>query len=306
MKNNDSLLKITTTLAVTLLHAGIIALTWHASKPPEIVEVDNLTVVDIGSLLGDDQPAADGAPAPLENKAEPEPPKPQPEKIIPPKPIEKVVKPESPKTIETPKVQAVVRNDKPADITQPEKPVPQPVVEKPKPIEPPKPVEIPAQPNTTQPEKPTGQNLADSGSQNNNPNRHINGQENGNGSNPNSTKPSNGVGGDKNATGSGVKNPNGNGNKQSSGSVIQNGGYIGLPNPPYPANADGDEGTVKLSVLVKLDGSKEISVTQSSGSAVLDNAAKRAARNAKYRLAKVDGQDAPTRFSTSFTFKVYD
>ncbi|WP_230472802.1 hypothetical protein [Kingella kingae] len=71
MKNNR-LLNPSVVLVVSLLHAGIIALAWEARKPPEPVSVDNLTFVDLGSLDGNDQPAADGAPASLESKpAEP-------------------------------------------------------------------------------------------------------------------------------------------------------------------------------------------------------------------------------------------
>ena len=94
MKNNR-LLNPSVVLVVSLLHAGIIALAWEARKPPEPVSVDNLTFVDLGSLDGNDQPAADGAPAPLESKpAEPEPvskPTPPPVAPTPPKP-EPVVK----------------------------------------------------------------------------------------------------------------------------------------------------------------------------------------------------------------------
>ena len=299
---NQRLFKSTTILAVTLLHAGIIALSWQASKPPEPVTVDNLTFVDLGSIDGDDKEAADGAPAPLESNPtppSPTPPKPQEQEL--PKPEKQ---PEKPRPIETPKpkIQAVVRDDKPADIIkQPEKLVPKPVL-------PEKTVETP-KPEPTKFVPPAPSSTTTSGSNSNktqgNPNaihRVVNG-DGGGGNSPNSSRKENNAGGNPNADGNSLKSNRPNENKPHTSSV-QNGGYIQLPHPEYPANANGDEGTVKLSVLVRANGSVEsVTVTSSSGSSILDNAAKRAARTARYQPVKVDGQPVPTRFTTSFTFK---
>ena len=123
----------------------------------------------------------------------------------------------------------------------------------------------------------------------------------------NSKVPQNGAG-DKNGEGHGKK---GEGAKPSNNSgnsgMVADGGYISLPNPPYPRAAaeNGDTGVVKLSVVVNAAGKvMEVKVTKSSGSAALDNAAKRAAQSASYRPKKVDGEFVSTRFNTQFTFEL--
>ena len=111
---NDRLLKSIVIGAVTLLHAGVVYLAWNGVKPPEIHDADSLAFVDLGTLEGDDKPAAEGAPAPEnppEQQPPAEPPKPEPPKPEPPK--------EKTKPVEKPKVAAVVRKDKPADFVQP-------------------------------------------------------------------------------------------------------------------------------------------------------------------------------------------
>ena len=86
-----------------------------------------------------------------------------------------------------------------------------------------------------------------------------------------------------------------------------NGGYKTLPNVAYPpASQDqGEEGIVKLSVLVEANGSvSEVKVTQSTGHQRLDAAAVRAARRAGYQPNSVNGTPVRTRFNTSYTFRL--
>ena len=85
---NDRLLKSIVIGVVTLLHAGVVYLAWNGVKPPEIHDADSLAFVDLGTLEGDDKPAAEGAPAPEnppEQQLPAEPPKPEPPKPEPPK-----------------------------------------------------------------------------------------------------------------------------------------------------------------------------------------------------------------------------
>ena len=315
MKNNPFLRPAVIGL-VTLLHAGVIALSWNGFKPTEPAQADAMAFVDLGSVEGDDKPLGDGAPAPME---QPEPPKPQPpveqpkpEPKVEPKPVPK---PEpKPKVVEHPKVAAVVRNDKPADFKQPEK-----VVEPPKREIKPEPIKI-KQPETPKPQpqperaeqtKPAATPSANSSSNNVAVNKDAANRApdgiGGGGSNPNSKVPQNGAG-DKNSDGHGKKGdaPKSSNNNAGNGGVAD-GGYISLPNPPYPrvAQENGDSGMVKLSVLVSAAGKvMEVKVTKSSGSAALDNAGKRAAQSASYRPKKVDGEFVATRFSTQFTFEL--
>ena len=89
--------------------------------------------------------------------------------------------------------------------------------------------------------------------------------------------------------------------------VLKDGGYISLPNPKYPNKAleNGEEGTVKLAVTVDSDSVvKDVIIIQSSGSETLDEAAKNAARKARYEPRRINGEPVPTRFTTSFTFKL--
>ena len=157
MKNHN-LLKPSVIIVVSLLHAGLLALAWKSKEPPEPVTVDELTFVDLGTPEGDDKPLADGAPAPLENggaaqpaQEQPAPPPPPPQAPEKPKPVQ-----EKPANTPPPKVNAVVRNDLPADVVQPTKPVVEkPPTPAPKPVEPtpkppaPKPAETPLKPSTT-------------------------------------------------------------------------------------------------------------------------------------------------------------
>ena len=318
MKNHN-LLKPSVIIVVSLLHAGLLALAWKSKEPPEPVTVDELTFVDLGTPEGDDKPLADGAPAPLENggatqpaQEQPAPPPPQaPEK---PKPVQ-----EKPANTPPPKVNAVVRNDLPADVVQPTKPVVEkPPTPAPKPVEPtpkppaltptppaPKPAETPLKPSTTASNNTSGTpgNSKSPGGSPDAVNRQDGGKGGG-GSNPNSQHPGNNAG-SRDGDGNGKR---GNSDKPAADpNTIVNGGYKTLPTVAYPpASQDqGEEGIVKLSVLVEANGSvSEVKVTQSTGHQRLDAAAVRAARRAGYQPNSVNGTPVRTRFNTSYTFRL--
>ena len=320
MKNHN-LLKPSVIIVVSLLHAGLLALAWKSKEPPEPVTVDELTFVDLGTPEGDDKPLADGAPAPLENggaaqpaQEQPAPPPPPPQAPEKPKPVQ-----EKPANTPPPKVNAVVRNDLPADVVQPTKPVvekpptpaPKPVEPTPKPPAPtptppaPKPAETPLKPSTT-----ASNNTSGTPGNSKNPGGSpdaVNRQDGGNGgggSNPNSQRPGNNAG-SRDGDGNGKR---GNGDKPAvDPNTIVNGGYKTLPTVAYPpASQDqGEEGMVKLSVLVEANGSvSEVKVTQSTGHQRLDAAAVRAARRAGYQPNSVNGTHVRTRFNTSYTFRL--
>lgn len=301
---NTRILKPSVFVVVSLLHAGAILLGWQASKPPEPVSVDNLTFIDLGSLAGDDKPAAEGAPAQLETPPPPPP---------PPKPIE-TPKPEPIKPQPAPKVNAVIRDDKPADVqladkTPPPAKIPPPTpprVEaektqpKPEPTKPQPAPETPIQPaaNTA----PTTSATSNHGNSNANANSNGNAGSNGNANNNGRS----GANGHSNGNGRGAQG-NSNGNSSGSGSKTVDGGYVNLPRVTYPSTSldNNEEGTVKLSLIVEADGRvSDVTITQSTGFSALDNAARRAARSAGYRPKTVDGSPVRTKFNTSFTFKM--
>ena len=309
MKNHN-LLKPSVIIVVSLLHAGLLALAWKSKEPPEPVTVDELTFVDLGTPEGDDKPLADGAPAPLENggAAQPAQEQPAPQK---PKPVQ-----EKPANTPPPKVNAVVRNDLPADVVQPTKPVvekpptpaPKPVEPTPKPPAPtptppaPKPAETPLKPSTTASNNTSG-TPGNSKSPGGSPDA-VHRQDGGNGgggSNPNSQRPGNNAG-SRDGDGNGKR---GNGDKPADPNAIVNGGYVRLPKVMYPSISQdqGEEGTVKLSIIVEANGSvSDVKVTQSTGHQRLDAAAVRAAQGAGYRPKSVNGTPVRTRFNTSYTF----
>lgn len=317
MKNHN-LLKPSVIIVVSLLHAGLLALAWKSKEPPEPVTVDELTFVDLGTPEGDDKPLADGAPAPLENggaaqpaQEQPAPPPPPPQAPEKPKPVQ-----EKPANTPPPKVNAVVRNDLPADVVQPTKPVvekpptpaPKPVEPTPKPPAPtppaPKPAETPLKPSTTASNNTSG-TPGNSKSPGGSPDA-VHRQDGGNGgggSNPNSQRPGNNAG-SRDGDGNGKR---GNGDKPADPNAIVNGGYVRLPKVMYPSISQdqGEEGTVKLSIIVEANGSvSEVKVTQSTNHQRLDAAAVRAAQGAGYRPNSVNGTPVRTRFNTSYTFRL--
>lgn len=319
MKNHN-LLKPSVIIVVSLLHAGLLALAWKSKEPPEPVTVDELTFVDLGTPEGDDKPLADGAPAPLENggaaqpaQEQPAPPPPPPQAPEKPKPVQ-----EKPANTPPPKVNAVVRNDLPADVVQPTKPVvekpptpaPKPVEPTPKPPAPtptppaPKPAETPLKPSTTASNNTSGTpgNSKSPGGSPDAVNRQDGGKGGG-GSNPNSQHPGNNAG-SRDGDGNGK---HGSGDKPADPNAIVNGGYVRLPKVTYPSISqnEGEEGTVKLSIIVEANGSvSDVKVTQSTGHQRLDAAAVRAAQGAGYRPKSVNGTPVRTRFNTSYTFSL--
>ena len=89
--------------------------------------------------------------------------------------------------------------------------------------------------------------------------------------------------------------------------ILKDGGYISLPNPKYPPESlqKGEEGTVKLAIIVDADAVvKDVIIIQSSGSETLDETSKNAARKVLYEPKKINGEPVTTRFTTSFTFKL--
>ena len=304
MKNHN-LLKPSVIIVVSLLHAGLLALAWKSKEPPEPVTVDELTFVDLGTPEGDDKPLADGAPAPLENggaaqpaQEQPAPPPPPPQAPEKPKPVQ-----EKPANTPPPKVNAVVRNDLPADVVQPTKPVVEkPPTPAPKPVEPtPKPpAPTPTPPAPKPAETPLKPSTPNSTNTNSSPSSHNGNNSNGNNSNGNNSNGNNSNGNNSNGNRS-------NGDKPADPNVIVNGGRVQLSNVAYPpASQDGgEEGTVKLSVLVEANGSvSEVKVTQSTGHQRLDAAAARAARSAVYRPKSINGTPVRTRFTATYEFRL--
>ena len=304
MKNHN-LLKPSVIIVVSLLHAGLLALAWKSKEPPEPVTVDELTFVDLGTPEGDDKPLADGAPAPLENggaaqpaQEQPAPPPPPPQAPEKPKPVQ-----EKPANTPPPKVNAVVRNDLPADVVQPTKPV----VEKP-PTPAPKPIEPTPKPPTPTPTPPapkqaeTPLNSKSPGGSPDAVNRQDGGKGGG-GSNPNSQHPGNNAG-SRDGDGNGK---HGNSDKPADPNVIVDGGRVQLSNVMYPSISQdqGEEGTVKLSIIVEANGSvSDVKVTQSTGHQRLNAAAIRAARSAVYRPKSINGTPVRTRFTATYEFEL--
>ena len=289
MKNNDYLLKWVIASVVVGVHMGIGVCAWEAVKPQEPVSIDTLTFVDLSTYAGNHEPMADEMPAPSENPpvaAEP----PPPPKITPPE--KPKPKSEQPKVAESPKIRVVERPDKPADFRQPEP-------KKVKSVEPDKKQPLPkseSEVSTKQAETKTISPVSSS----------VNGSENSTSSHVQNSKENRTSGGDKGGDDK-PGNSNNRSDNHSNSNEIVDGGYVNVALPPYPRSAlnNDEEGTVKLVVVVELDGRvSSVKVTQSSGSAALDNAAMRAARSTKYKLKSKNGEPIRTRFNTSFEFKL--
>ena len=225
---------------------------------------------------------------------------------------------EKPANTPPPKVNAVVRNDLPADVVQPTKPVvekpptpaPKPVEPTPKPPAPtptppaPKPAETPLKPSTTASNNTSG-TPGNSKSPGGSPDA-VNRQDGGNGgggSNPNSQRPGNNAG-SRDGDGNGK---HGNSDKPADPNVIVDGGRVQLSNVMYPSISQdqGEEGTVKLSIIVEANGSvSDVKVPQSTGHQRLNAAAIRAARSAVYRPKSINGTPVRTRFTATYEFEL--
>lgn len=297
MKNHQSLNVITTGIVV-LIHIGVIMLAWQSTSNDDPIAMDNLTLIDLGSLQGNDQPVADGAPAPLEGQAKPEPevPKPIPEKIKPIK-SEPVVK----QNIS--KVKAVVRNDKPADMANIEQ---KPVVQNKLPS-PNKPSKLDVKTMVDEKIEPTNSSDKVSLAAVNRSKDGITGG--GQGNNPNSKVPSNPASSNQNGDGKGKK---GESEKPSNHSGVDynqivDGGALHLPIPPYPARAreEDEEGTVKIVIVVEPNGViSDAKISKSSGSRILDNAGLNAVRKAKIRPKQINGIPVRSRFIVPYDFRL--
>ena len=85
------------------------------------------------------------------------------------------------------------------------------------------------------------------------------------------------------------------------------GGRVQLSNVMYPSISQdqGEEGTVKLSIIVEANGSvSDVKVTQSTGHQRLNAAAIRAARSAVYRPKSINGTPVRTRFTATYEFEL--
>lgn len=73
-------------VVVTSVHVALFFVLYFLHQEPEPVTVDNMTFVDLGSPDGDDKPAAEGAPAPLDAGEPPPPPHLRPKNPSPSRP----------------------------------------------------------------------------------------------------------------------------------------------------------------------------------------------------------------------------
>jgi protein TonB len=108
------------------------------------------------------------------------------------------------------------------------------------------------------------------------------------------------------ATGKGSQTDGPGGPTEESGGPSYGASAGGGPLPIYPKNAlDQDlEGKVVLSVKVGADGKAEgVTVTQSSGQEILDQAALRAAKNWVFQPAMAKGKPAAGAVTLIFEFK---
>lgn len=277
---------------VTFVHVGLIALAWEAVKPQEPVVVEHLTMVDLGAL---------GSAAP------------------PPPSVEEVVQkvaemPEKPK-LEAPKIKAVERNDKPADLKKEVKPEPvkknvhskpdKPEVKPKEKVDPPKPTEqAPRADTNKQAETPKVENTkpAVNSSSQGQADGQVDGEAGGKAGGQAGAK-GNGSGKGKSGSGEGA----GGGSGAGAGGSTVNGGYITRPAPKYPQLSleNGEEGKVEIIITVEPNGSvSSATFARRSGFRRLDNAAMAAVKGAKYQPHVVNGQAVRTQFTVGINFKL--
>ncbi|WP_369586967.1 energy transducer TonB [Kingella oralis] len=85
------------------------------------------------------------------------------------------------------------------------------------------------------------------------------------------------------------------------------GGYMELPNPPYPEHArlKNEQGIVKLRVQVAPNNRiRLVEVAESSGSPLLDEAAVAAVHQYRFQAASRDGKRVATTFFPIFKFEL--
>lgn len=337
---HERTLKTAIVLGVTAAHIGLYAALDKVAAPPEPVEVEQLTMVDLDALADGGHKAADSPPP----AAKPAPPPPPPPK---PKPKPEPVKKPQPKAPEPkPVVKAVVKDNAPPDL-RPERETPKPKPPKPKaePKQPePKPKAEPKPPKP-QPELKTAEPVekaqpepkpklkvaakhsdseaksaapADTGSRAAVQASAEN--KGGDGKNRQTTSSGGGNGRDDKAGGSSGSRERGDGGNGGDGkrkndsdndkpkkafSGIADGGYRTMPVLDCPeASMDNDEsGTVKIKVVVEPNGRvSDADVVSSSGHSRLDRAALRAAKSASYKPKSVDGEPVRTRFTAAYKF----
>lgn len=295
---NERILTPTTFALVAFLHMGLMALLWHG-RPPAQVEMTHIEFVDLGAFGGGDG-QAEGAGAPAPETAAPPQPKPEPAKPKEtPKPQPKPKPAEPPKAelkpVITQKAQADIRQTKETPKPKPvekippereektvEKPVEKPVekaVEKP--VE--KPVAAAAEKTAAESDKPAAAGPA----------RAKDGQGDGSGYAKIQGKGSGSGSGEGRGTGrgegSGSRSGDGHGEGGGSGAGSSRSNPVkasgSIPKPPYPplSSENGEEGTVRLKVLVSPSGSvADVRVAKGSGFARLDRAAVSAARSGSF------------------------
>ncbi len=122
----------------------------------------------------------------------------------------------------------------------------------------------------------------------------------------NSSKPSNSKNNRQNDGDSNRKDADDKPKRDSSDSneVVEGGGYAGF-NVDYPDDAEGEEGTVIYSIIVEPNGranAGSLKLVQSSGSRVLDKAARRAVLAGKFRPKTRNGAPVRTRFDVPIRF----
>lgn len=277
---NKYLLRTSVIAGVTLAHIGLIALAWQAAQLPDPIEVDDLTMVDLGGL----------------GSAAPPPPPPaaavKPQTIVEKKPE---IKPEPPK------VKAVVRNDKPADLTPPKQEPPKKV----KPVEIPKPKPV-EQPKVAEPTKiaETKSDVTDKNSHAQNSEGKAGGQAGGQ-----SDGKAGGQGTGKAGSGGDGKGGagNGSGSGAASSNQLVNGGYITRPAPKYPplSEENGEEGRVEVRIVVEPDGRiSSAEVVKSSRYRRLDQAALNAVKAAQYQPHRKNGVAMRTAFTVGINFQL--
>lgn len=303
---HEQTVKTAIVLVVCALHAGLMTAAWRAAVPPEPVEVENLTMIDLNAGDGSDEAGLDGAPA-LGDAAPPPPPPPAPPKPKPkPEPVKKPEPPKpkpkaEPKRVEPPQVKAVVRDDKPADIRPPEPPKPKPKPEpqkpepKPEPQKPeskpepkPEPQKLEPKPEPKKPEakpesampaansersstaNPSKPERPGNGDRPGRPDGHPNGN---NGNNPNSSKPGNPPGrpdGNPDAQGDGSKNKRKN---DGDGSPVRkpsggivDGGLLAPLKVKYPPQAESEGIEGRVQVRIVVEVNGSVSSAKVSSS----------------------------------------
>lgn len=244
--------------AVFLLHIALLTLVWHTPSTIKNVGMEDIVFVDLGSL-GNGLPSAETAPV---QAAEPS--KPQ------PKPIERKPEPVKPEKTVKPvekKVSTVRTQQKEADFHTEKKIAPQKTVTEttPKPATEPQPKTVPS---TDAPSSSGGQS----------------GKAVGTGT---------GLG-----SGTGSGSGSGSGKGSSAGNPVRAAGSI--PTPPYPplSQAENEQGTVVLEVLVAPGGKvQNVRVARSSGYRRLDRAAVQGARNGRFEASVWTAFKVSVKFS---------